>query len=453
MKRTFHDIVDMVNGTANNHLNVEIEGVSTDSRNLMEGNLFIPLVGENFNGHQFVENAFENGAVATLWAKNEAGAPSDKAVIFVEDTLVALQTLAKQYLMEVNPKVVGITGSNGKTTTKDLVAAVLSTTYFVHKTKGNFNNHIGLPLTILSMPEHTEVAVLEMGMSGRGEIELLSNLAEPDVTVITNIGESHLMDLGSREAIAEAKLEIVTGLKRDGTLIYFGDEPLLRNKSLPLHTKTFGESKHNDLYPISILHKENGAEFTCNAFEGRTFFIPILGRHNVLNALAAISVAEVLGIDEKNIEKGLKNVELSNMRLEMVKTKKGLTVINDAYNASPTSMKAAIQLVKDMKGFGQKILVLGDMLELGEKEVEFHQEVGEAIEDSGVGHLFTFGTLGKEIANGAKPFLEDEQIHVFTDKDALITELKKITTPNDVILVKASRGMKLEEVVHALGED
>lgn len=452
IKRTIASIQQMVDGSGIVNENLDITGVSTDSRNIQAGNLFIPLIGENFNGHQFVEKAFENGAVASLWSIHEPNPPKDKEIIYVEDTLLALQKLAEEYLRKVNPTVIGITGSNGKTTTKDLVASVLSTKYRVHKTKGNFNNHIGLPLTILSMPEETEVAVLEMGMSARGEIERLSAIAKPDIAIITNIGEAHLMELGSREAIAEAKLEIISGLKNNGTFIYFGDEPLLRHQSYPFQTKTFGESKHNDLYPISIMEKDSGTEFTCNQYNSQKFYLPVLGCHNVLNALAAVLTGQLLDLSLNEIEKGLKNVQLSNMRLEIVKGKSGLTIINDAYNASPSSMKAAIQLVRDMKGYGQKILVLGDMLELGEKEVQFHQEVGKTLEDKDVDHLFTYGKLGKEIANGAKSFLGESRIHVFLNKQSLIKELGTLITPNDLVLVKASRGMKLEEVVHALAE-
>jgi len=452
IKRVIASIQQMVNGKGIIDENIDIVGVSTDSRNIQKGNLFIPLVGENFNGHQFVEKAFENGAAASLWSVNEPNPPKDKAIIYVDDTLLALQKLAEEYLREVNPTVIGITGSNGKTTTKDLVASVLSTKYQVHKTKGNFNNHIGLPLTILSMPEETEVAVLEMGMSGRGEIERLSSIAKPDIAIITNIGEAHLKELGSREAISEAKLEIISGLKENGTFIYHGDEPLLNKHPYTFKTKTFGESKNNDLYPISIMQKGNGIEFTVNQHNNQKLYLPILGRHNVLNSLAAILTGQLLDLSFDDIEKGLKNVQLSNMRLEIVKGKSGLTVINDAYNASPSSMKAAIQLVRDMNGYGQKILVLGDMLELGEKEAEFHQEVGKTIEDADIDHLFTYGKLGEEIANGAKSVMDKKHIHVFSDKQSLIKELGSIVTPNDLVLVKASRGMKLEEVVHALVE-
>ena len=245
IQRTLANIEEMVNGSGldEKFQSKEINGVTTDSRLVEVGNLFFPLVGDTFNGHEFVDKAIELGAAAVIWKEKEPNPPQQVPVIFVKDTLVALQDLAEAYLKQLNPKVVGITGSNGKTTTKDMVAAVLETTYKVHKTKGNFNNHIGLPLTILSMEENTEIAVLEMGMSGKGEIELLSKIAKPDVAVITNIGEAHLMDLGSREEIASAKLEIVKGLKENGRLIYHGDEPLLleRVPSLSFSSVTFGE--------------------------------------------------------------------------------------------------------------------------------------------------------------------------------------------------------------------
>lgn len=430
---------------------ITIEGVTTDSRNVRKGNLFVPIIGEKFNGHDFVEKAFENGAHASLWSRSVPNPPQDKPLIIVDDTLSALQQIASHYLLAVNPKVVGITGSNGKTTTKDMIASVVGTRYRVHKTKGNFNNHIGLPLTILDMPEDTEVAVLEMGMNAKGEIELLSSIARPDIAVITNIGDAHLQDLGSREGIAEAKLEIIKGLKENGTLIYHGDEPLLK-KDYSCQTVTFGEKKNNNLFPTSMELLGEGTRFRANIAE-QPFFIPVLGRHNVLNALAAIAVGELLKIGLDRIEKGLRDLKITNMRLELIQTKNGLSIINDAYNANPTAMKAAIDLVHGLKGYSQKILVLGDMLELGEREVELHQEVGMMLSDQEIDHLFTFGKLGKEIAVGAKKVIDERKIHVFFDKDELIHELKKAAGSKDLVLVKASRGMKLEDVVHALMEE
>ncbi|KKI92214.1 UDP-N-acetylmuramoyl-tripeptide--D-alanyl-D-alanine ligase [Bacillus sp. SA1-12] len=451
IQRTLTEIEGMVNGSGLNEAfkHEKINGVTTDSRQVKTGNLFFPLAGETFNGHKFVEKAIENGAAAVVWDEKESNPPENIPVIFVDDTLKALQDLAEAYLQQVKPKVVGITGSNGKTTTKDMVSSVLETTYKVHKTKGNFNNHIGLPLTVLSMAEDTEIAVLEMGMSGKGEIELLSKIAKPDVALITNIGEAHLMDLGSREGIAEAKLEIVQGLKQDGLLIYHGDEPLLEERvpSLSISSVTFGEGPKNDYFPTSIIQQVNGTSFKIKDTE---FFIPVLGKHNVSNALATYAAARFFEVKEKDIIEGFKAIKITGMRLELVESKNGVSIINDAYNASPTSMLAAIRLLNDLTGFNQKFVVLGDMLELGENEMEFHRQVGASLKKEEISHLFTFGKLGIEIANGAKQNLPEECIHPFEDKQALITQLKSMVNKNDVVLVKASRGMRLEEVVNEL---
>jgi UDP-N-acetylmuramoyl-tripeptide--D-alanyl-D-alanine ligase len=451
IQRTLAEINAMVKGSGldekyNHH---HITGVTTDSRQVKAGNLFFPIVGDIFNGHEFVNKAIENGAEAVIWKKTEPNPPENIPVIFVSDTLQALQNLSEAYLSQLNVKVVGVTGSNGKTTTKDMIAAVLETTYKVHKTKGNFNNHIGLPLTVLSMEEETEVAVLEMGMSGKGEIELLSNIARPDVAVITNIGESHLMDLGSREGIAEAKLEIVKGLKEDGVLIYHGDEPLLQERvpALSLSSITFGEDHKNKYFPDNIVQELNGTSFSVDQTE---YFIPVLGKHNVNNALAAYAVAKFLNVNDEAIKSGFNRIKITGMRLELIQSDNGVTVINDAYNASPTSMNAAINLLEDLNGFHKKYVVLGDMLELGDKEKEYHYQVGSAIKQDEIAHIFTYGKLGEEIARGARQNRSEEFVHHFGNKQELIGKLKGMLSKNDIVLVKASRGMKLEEVVNAL---
>ncbi|UHA60825.1 UDP-N-acetylmuramoyl-tripeptide--D-alanyl-D-alanine ligase [Metabacillus litoralis] len=449
--RKLLDVQNMLNGEGleEKYHNVKISGVTTDSRKVEDDNLFFPLVGDVFNGHEFVDKAISNRAQAVIWQKTEKNPPKEVPVIFVDDTLVALQALATAYINELpNLKIIGITGSNGKTTTKDMVAAVLETTYKVHKTQGNFNNHIGLPLTVLSMSEDTEVAVLEMGMSGKGEIELLSNIAHPDVAVITNIGEAHLMDLGSREGIAEAKLEITKGLKQDGLFIYHGDEPLLQERvpGMSLKTATFGEASSNDYYPTKITQEPTGTLFEVNNEE---YFIPVLGKHNVWNALAAYAVADSFGIEKDAIKKGFSSMKLTGMRLELIQAINGASIINDAYNASPTSMLAAIDLIENLKGFDQKIVVLGDMLELGDDEVEYHRQVGREIKQNNISHIFTYGKLGKEIANGAKENQPVNTVHHYDHKDELIKHLQSIVKEKDIVLVKASRGMKLEEVVNS----
>ncbi|RFU60657.1 UDP-N-acetylmuramoyl-tripeptide--D-alanyl-D-alanine ligase [Peribacillus glennii] len=453
--RTLEQIHKMAGGIndISAYESVEIQGVSIDSRSISSGNLFVPLNGEHVNGHQYVEKALQEGAAASLWQEDIENPPEGFPLIIVKDTLEALQQLAREYRGQLTLRVVGITGSNGKTTTKDMVASLLATTYKVHKTSGNYNNHIGLPLTILSMREDTEAAVLEMGMSSRGEIEFLSNMARPDVAIITNIGESHLLDLGSREEIANAKFEIVSGLSESGALIYNGDEPLLKNKIKNIRQTrrvlSFGRNDTNDLYPLAIRQGQNSTAFTLNAASDE-FTIPVLGNHNVLNALAAMLAAKELNVDGASIRKGLGSFQLTNMRMELVEGSRGEKIINDAYNASPTSMKAAIELMEGMTGFRNKFLVLGDMLELGPQEWDFHEKIGELIDPGHITKVFTFGQLGKAIAKGAAKKFPSGHVLDFMDKAELIHQLRMHTSLNDLILVKASRGMKLEEVVHAL---
>lgn len=433
--------------------NLFINGVCIDTRKLEKGNLFIPFIGQNTDGHQYVEKAIEQGAAAALWQSNVPNPPEHLPILIVEDTLEAIQQLAKSYLNQLNVKVIGITGSNGKTTTKDMVANLLSLEYKVQKTEGNYNNHIGLPFTILQLQEDTEIAVLEMGMSARGEIEFLSKLANPDAVIITNIGESHLLDLGSREGIAEAKLEIITGLKRNGYIVYLGDEPLLRNQlqhydgNATIHT--FGRASNNTLYPTQITTSDTGSFFKVNGHD-EEYFLPVLGTHNIMNALSAMLMANHFDISYSKLNDGFKKLKLTNMRMELVEGANGEKIINDAYNASPTSMKAAIDLVSDLPGYEQKILVLGDMLELGPKEEEFHYEIGKSLNPEKINHVFTFGQLANHIANGAKEVLPADNVFAFSDKASLINELKKYTKSRTLVLVKASRGMKLEEVVAGL---
>ncbi|MCE7791299.1 UDP-N-acetylmuramoyl-tripeptide--D-alanyl-D-alanine ligase [Salipaludibacillus sp. CUR1] len=452
IKRTLEDIAAWVNGEVSGQgaASLEIAGVSKDTRTIREGNLYIPIAGENFNGHAFVRDAAGKGAAGSLWQKDQPNPPADLPLILVEDTLQALQDLASSYLASLPAKVIGITGSNGKTTTKDMVASVLATTYKVQKTEGNYNNHIGLPLTILSLEEDTEMAVLEMGMSGRGEIDLLSRIAKPEAAIITNIGESHLQDLGSREGISEAKFEITSGLRENGTLVIDGDEPLLTEKVVnsPFHVITFGGAETNDYFPVKIEQKSDGTFFTTNREDGAEFFIPVLGKHNINNALAVIAVAQKFGVAVSDIKKGLEKLKITGMRTELIEGNGGVTLINDAYNASPTSMRAAVELLQDLKGYKKKIVVLSDMLELGAEEETFHFETGKDIDPDKIDYVFTFGVLGKKIAEGAKVKFQDHCVFAYEDKQALIAKLKEVVEKEDIVLVKGSRGMKLEEVVN-----
>ena len=456
MKRTLKQVEQMVMGAglSEKYVNETVQGVSIDTRKITTGNLYIPIQGDRFDGHSFVEKAIENGAVATLWKKNVKNPPVNIPVIFVEDTLEALQTLAKSYRDQLDVKVIGVTGSNGKTSTKDIVTSLLATKFKVQKTEGNFNNHIGLPLTILSLEENTEMAVLEMGMSGRGEIEFLSKLARPNAAIITNIGEAHLLDLGSRDAIAEAKLEIVTGLQDGGVFVYNGDEPLLTNRvpsmNLAAETITFGDARANNYYPTSVTLQATGTYFKMNQDENVAFYLPVLGKHNVYNTLASMAIAKYFGVTWEEMKRGLVTLQMTGMRMEIVKTENGLTIINDAYNASPTAMEAAFHLMNGLDGFSKKIVVLGDMLELGDQEVQFHYEVGKLIDPARISYVFTYGRLGAQIAEGAKINFPNERVKAYDNKEELVKNLQAVVDVKDVVLVKASRGMKLEEVITML---
>lgn len=426
---------------------IPIKQVSTDSRKSLQQGLFIPLKGDHFNGHQFLSQAIEQGAVAAFWSELEevpSFVPTNFPIIFVQDTLEALQTLAKVYREKVNPTVIGITGSNGKTTTKDIVASVVSTSYKTHHTIGNLNNHIGVPLTILSMPEDTEMLVLEMGMNHFGEIEVLTKIAEPDFAIITNIGESHIENLGSREGIAKAKAEILEGLKETGTFILDGDEPLLEPYSKGAQSVSVGFHDSNDFVINHLIINSSMTTFSLKGSD-QLYQLPLLGKHHAKNAGYAIVLAGKLGISSEFISKGLTEIKSTTMRFERIKGKNGVTLINDAYNASPTSMVAAIEVLSQLEGYENKIVVLGDMYELGEDEKLFHQQVGESITDT-IDQVCTIGELAREISQATRGI---ESQH-FSDKESLISYLSKRLSSQTIILVKASRGMKLETVIESL---
>lgn len=294
--------------------NISIHHIYTDSRQSVENGLFIPIVGERFDAHDFISGAIERGAVAALWSRSEQpeGIPKNFPLIYVDDTLKALQELAKAYRQALDPTVIGVTGSNGKTTTKELIAACLSATYKTAKTEGNLNNHIGLPLTILRMERDVEVLVAEMGMSAFGEIELLSSIGQPDHAVITNIGESHIEFLGSREGIAKAKLEITAGLRKQGQLIIDGDEPLLTTNAYPNKIRC-GFTAENDYRVEAYEQLQEASSVTINQ---TTFTLPLLGQHQALNAAFAIALAELMGVPTDQAINQLESVVMPGMRFE-----------------------------------------------------------------------------------------------------------------------------------------
>ncbi|NIK75870.1 UDP-N-acetylmuramoyl-tripeptide--D-alanyl-D-alanine ligase [Paenibacillus castaneae] len=467
IKRTIKQIAEMSGAKWNgNHAELQVTGVTTDSRKAGAGQLFIPLVGEQFDGHEYLEQAVNNGVAAALWQKGREvpEALADFPLLIVGDTLVALQRLATAYRSELVVRVVGITGSNGKTTTKDMTAAILSTTYKVHKTEGNLNNQIGLPLTVLQLEEDTEVAVLEMGMSGFGEIELLTKIAQPDAAIITNIGEAHLLHLGSKAGIAKAKLEIALGLSEEGLLLYNGDEPLLeaelKQAILPsgIIQRTFGLSERNEWSAVDIVLSSEATVFTA-VYNGMpsalgSVSIPVPGQHNVSNALAAIAVSRFFGVPASKVAEGLSSLKLTGMRIQPVRAYNGAMILNDAYNANPTAVRAAIDLVEHLKGYSRKWIVLADMLELGSEEQELHFQVGAYISPSKADAVLTFGPLSQQTFEGARSrFIgsaAEEMIQHFEDKEKLAAWLRSKLEPSDIVLIKGSRGMRMEQIVQAL---
>ena len=427
----------------------EICHIKTDSREQQAGSLFVPLVGERFDGHEFVVSAAENGAVAALWQQDKPvpeEVPAGFPLFYVNDTLKALQHLAKAYRDFINPTVIGITGSNGKTTTKDLLHAVLQRKFKTHATIGNFNNEIGMPLTILQMQPDTEVLILEMGMNHFHEIERLTKLACPDYAIITNIGESHIEYLGSREGISQAKLEIIEGLKQDGILFIDGDEPLLTEKQLDVNLITCGFHAGAVMEITDVVIDAERTAFTVN--QKHSFAVPLLGRHHAKNASYCIAVAQELGMDNQAIQAGLENLTHSAMRFEQVYGKNGVLLINDAYNASVTSMKAAIDVVKELESFTERIVVLGDILELGQQAKEMHQSIAESI-DERIDYVYTYGPSAQEITDAVKKEKQSIPAVHFTDRELLGETLQKHLDNGTVILFKASRMMQFEQFVEA----
>lgn len=424
-----------------------VTSVSTDSRDITEGCLFIALEGEKFDGHEFCNIAAEKGAAAVMChKKTECRVP----VITVKDTGKALLNLAGYYRSTFsNLLVVGLTGSVGKTTTKEMIYAVLSKKYNTLKTEGNLNNEIGMPKTLLRLNRETEAAVIEMGMSGFGEISKMTCECKPDIGVITNIGVSHIEFLGSREGILKAKLELIQGMKKGSPLILNGDDDkLITVKNSDYKTIYFGiENKNADVIAKDI-YEENGFTSFTAAFDGaeQAVVVPTVGTHNVYDALAAFSVGLQAGVSPQDIADGLKNYTPSGMR-QRIKEVNGIKVIEDCYNASPDSQKAALNVLSKHKN-GKNVAVLGDMLELGAYSAKAHTEIGKYTENKNIDVLYTFGTQAKYIAEGAKGFVPE--IKSFTNKDELTKELLSVLSCGDAVLFKASRGMKLEEVIMSL---
>ncbi|WMJ81365.1 UDP-N-acetylmuramoyl-tripeptide--D-alanyl-D-alanine ligase [Clostridium sp. MB40-C1] len=450
-KLTFEEIVKAVDGKIiiNNNF-YKYNYVSTDTRKICENSIFIALKGENFNGNNYIIEASKKGA--NLCIVDEVNFKNHElqdftSVILVEDTRKALLDLAEYYRKKLRVKVIGITGSTGKTSTKDLTAAALSSKFKVFKTKGNFNNEIGLPLMIFELDNSYDVAVLEMGMSDFGEIHRLAKTARPDIAMITNIGISHIENLKTRENILKAKMEITDFFTEDSVLIINSENDLLstvQEKNYKL-IKT-GINGEVDYKAENIELGESYVKFSLeNDNKEVEFKIDVPGKHNVLNALLAIASGRVLDIDYDELKEGIKNLTVTSMRLDIVKSN-NYTIIDDCYNASPDSMKAALEVMNTLKG-NRKIAVLGTMRELGDESHKAHKEIGEYAAKMGVDKLLAIGDYNSSYKEG---FNNDDNFKMFSSNEDAIRYLEKHIKDEDIILVKASRSMKFEEIVKKL---
>lgn len=429
-----------------------VTGVQSDSRHVRPGDLFIALKGERTDGHDHVKSALSAGAVAALVAKPMPGLP----VIEVEDTLRGYGAIARGYRKLLGIRVVGITGSVGKTTTKEMTACVLETSFRTARTDANHNNQLGLPMTIMDIPDDTQLAVLEMGMNHAGEMEYLSCIAQPDYVVITNIGTMHIEHLGTREGILQAKLEIVRGLADDGVCIFNGDEPLLWNvRSSGAHKKYyFGiENDACDVIASDLQELDDGMRFRVTGF-GHQFelFVPVLGRHTVYNALAAVTVALLLNVKPEKIQMQLCAFQNTGMR-QKIYVKNGVTIIEDCYNAGPESTEAALSVLEGIKTDGKRIAVLGDMLELGNRSAAEHYRIGRlAVKAADM--LFTYGHHSLRIITGAiTGGMNPKNAEHFDTHEDLAHMLKMRVNEGDVVLFKGSRGMRMERVLKMFLEE
>ncbi|GAO99772.1 UDP-N-acetylmuramoyl-tripeptide--D-alanyl-D-alanine ligase [Fructobacillus ficulneus] len=440
MNLSLKTVAQATQGKIQGFENPVITGVAFDSRQVQPGDLFVALVGEN-DGHAYLDQAKKAGAVAAL-VQDDHQVGAVLPAVSVADTLVGLQDLAKAYLAEVSPKVVAITGSNGKTTTKDMVAAILAQKYQTFKTPENFNNEIGLPVTILSMPENTEVLVLEMGMDRPGQLTFLSQLARPDVAIITMIGEAHLEFFHTRANIAKAKLEITAGLKSGGLLLIPADEPLLTEASeLPAETKTFGPE------PTNCQETLKETKFVD---QGQKFAIPLLGRYNVRNALSAIRVGQAFGLNLETIATALKNFALTKNRTQMLTAQNGALVISDVYNANPTATKEVLQALAQEET-QDLVVVLGDMLELGDQGPALHAGLKDAVLAAQPKAVYLVGDLMVNNLGPAllKSDLSQTKIYNYqkNEIDQLTDDLNQRLQANDCLFLKASHGIHLEKVL------
>ncbi len=432
---------------------------SKDTRTIKNGDIYIGIKGENFDGNVFGKKALDNGAMGVIvqnieFDEQDIETYQGKIIIEVEDTLQALYKLASYKRDIYDVPVIAITGSVGKTSTKDLVSNVVAQKYQICKTIGNNNNNIGMPFTILNAPNDIEAFVLEMGMNHFGEIHLLSKIAKPNICIITNIGTSHIGNLGSRENILKAKLEILDGAQNPYMVIN-NDNDLLHkwyeeNKD-KIKIKTYGINEKSDIQAKDIQLYEDGSEYTINLNnKNEKIKVPVGGEHFVLNSLCAIAVGELLDIQNDDIKRGIETFSLTKNRMEIIELKNGIKLINDAYNSSVESVKASLAYMNHMKA-NRRIAVLGDILETGEFALPLHKEIGKIVCENQVDMLICSGENAKYIVESAKENgFGEKNIYYFENKEEIVELLKQIIQAEDIILFKASNGMRFFDIAEKI---
>ncbi len=448
---TIKDIVAATGGTLLcGDLHNSVTAICTDTRKITPGALFVPIVGETFDAHDFINLALESGCVASLTAKHEI--VEGKTLIAVNDTRKALGALAAFYRKQFNIPFIAVTGSVGKTTVKELTATVLSTHLNVLKTSGNFNNDIGLPLTLFRLENNHETAITEMGMSGFGEIDYLAAMVKPDIGIVTNIGLSHIEKLGSQENIYKAKAELFPHIKLEGTVIINGDDPILAAHLQDINRKTItvGLNTNCDLYAKDIKTTTESLSFTAMyGHQAVPVTLPLPGEHNAMNALLACATGLALGIPLEEAAQALKSYVATDKRMQIIHHNQ-LTIINDCYNAAPASVEAALKVLCARPG--RKIAVLGDIKELGEHTESAHRTIGRQAMILGADALFAFGKNAAFAAQSAKE-AGMNLVFSFTDMDELNQTLGAFVKANDSILIKGSRAMQLERVTDYLTKE
>ncbi|MGN0394002.1 MAG: UDP-N-acetylmuramoyl-tripeptide--D-alanyl-D-alanine ligase [Coprococcus sp.] len=449
---TVKDIIKATNGfLLCGDENIVLNDICIDSRKVKEGDLFVPLIGENVDAHRFIESAMETGT-ATLTAQHDNVVISDKPYIRVDDTEKALQDIGLYIRNRYHMPVVGVTGSVGKTTTREMITAAISTAKKCFHTEGNYNSQIGVPITLSKMTDEYEAAVIEMGIGKPGEMKLLSSMVQPDIAVVTVIGVAHIEYLKTQENIRQEKLDIISNMSENGLLIINGDDPLLKEikNSMPCRTMTYGCDEECDFRAENIRFEDNYTVYDMVYKNQKTTVkLNVRGKHNVRNSLAGMAVAYEMGIPFEISSKAYENFQ--GQRQRIIKLENRYTIFDDSYNASPDSMKASIDVLCDMECKGKKYAVLGDMFELGEKSLEYHRQIGAYLCDKKIDGVIVIGEHAQEIKK-VLDACENKYAttYAFEDNEEIAMTLMGMLSPDDIVLVKGSNGMNLKEIVNIL---